>query len=290
MAANGVMERATQDFNYIRLFDGRKLVSWYSGFRTTNYLVEPNFCVALILDPDENPNKWEVPLHAIAYNVLKNLKDPDLFEYLQQIQEGLNEGYLVEGEEGYPGMYQYDETFEEEEVELEASAEVKTESSSGEKEPDYEAEFDELLSLAQDQTEGIAENNSSFSPANSSGETDPFSGGGSGDPFASTGDSSSAFTPRGNAQTSATAPTAANLPDTPEAKQILTNLGNLDNKMPKKPTSDDKTQLFNYMEKKVAFLEEKINVLSQLVNTLQRKELEIREKNELIAKLMALLS
>ncbi len=44
------------------------------------------------------------------------------------------------------------------------------------------------------------------------------------------------------------------------------------------------------LEKKVGFLEQKITVLSKLIRGLQAKELEVNEKNELIAKLLALLS
>ena len=60
--------------------------------------------------------------------------------------------------------------------------------------------------------------------------------------------------------------------------------------MPTQPKTDDKDQIFAYLEKKVGFLEQKITVLSKLIRGLQAKELEVNEKNELIAKLLALLS
>ena len=310
MAANGIMERAVQDFNYIRLFDGRKLVSWYSGFRTTNYLSKPNFCGAMILSPDENPNKREELLHVVTYNILEHLEDPDFMDYLAQLLEGLNEGFLVEPEDGYPGLYDPDsESFDVDATEQSSQgAEQQSTKSNAEqsKTEDYEAEFDELLALAEDQS-AEPPSESEFSPSSeeksfsssdpfgSSASSDPFSSSSSSDPFSSS--SSSAQEDGGSFKPSTedfpkstTAASSAQIPESPEAEEILAELNNLDRTMPKKPTSGEQADLFNYLEKKVAFLESKINSLSKLVGTLQRKEIEIKEKNEVIAKLLALLS
>ncbi len=257
----------------------KKIASWYSGFRTTKYLVEPNFCVALLLSEDENPNKWEQQLHVIAYNILNRLEDSDLMEYAGQIMDGVNEGYQVQEDEGYPGLFIPGES----ETGLEDIPEPVKESkpilSKVPETASYEAEFDELLSLAEDQSQ--SNQDSFFSPTPSSGGSDPFGSSGAADPFSS---GSSGF------GTPSSEPIPSNVSGAPESKEILMKLQNLERTMPKKPASADKDTQFNYLEKKVAFLEEKINVLSGLINTLQRKELEIKDKNEVIAKLMALLS
>lgn len=302
MAANGVFELAKQDFNFIRLFDGTRLVSWYSGFKTTNYLVRPDFCVGLILSEDENPAKWEEPLHVIAYNVLLHLEDPDFIDYLEQLYNGLNEGYLVEPEEGYPGLpYEEEENVVPSDVDRVHSESVVRESDS-KSEPDYEAEFDELLSLAD---EGLGDSStsafessgggtSSFG-ASSTSASDPFGGTSSSDPFGG----SSAMDPFGGSSTAGSMSSSSfgapskpvqTVPQGPDSSSILAQLQELDKKLPPPPTGANVEQQFSYMEKKVMVLEEKLNLLSKLVSTLQLKEAEIREKNDIIAKLLMLLS
>ena len=121
------------------------------------------------------------------------------------------------------------------------------------------------------------------------GGSDPFgtSSGGE-DPFAASG------APAGfGGPAPATGPSMASMAPsdgTPMADSVLQELKKLDRTMPSNPGSANREAQFAFLEKKVAFLEAKIGVLSKLIRGLQAKEIELNEKNDLIGKLLALLS
>ena len=60
--------------------------------------------------------------------------------------------------------------------------------------------------------------------------------------------------------------------------------------MPKVPADKSNDKMISYLEAKVTLMEKKMGILSKLTNQIQLKDKEIKEKNEIIAKLLVLLS
>jgi hypothetical protein len=301
MAANGIMEKAGPDFNYLRLSDGSFIASWYSGFRTTKYIGKPNFCVALVLRQGENPNAWEEPLRPICFNVLSKLEDDDLLSYMDYVLSNINQGFAIEPFEGYVA-----DTGDSAPVQEVAKTSVPNLLGTSTPAPAQPAaaddDFSDLLAMAEEQASarqgsesrgagGVDPFASASNPfgASSAQSADPFAG----DPFASKAKAapSGGFTPA--TSPSVASPKGLPLPTddpAPETRAILQELQNLDRTMPSKPSGDDQNAIFAFYEKKVAFLEAKIGVFGKLIRGLQAKEVELNEKNDLIAKLLALLS
>jgi hypothetical protein len=299
MAANGVMDKAGPDFNYLRLSEGFTLVSWYSGFRTTEYIAKPNFCVVLVLEAGENANAYEDQLRVICYNVLTRIEDNDFYEYMEGILDDVNGGYQIDPLEGYIGegsVVEEDvfddigDPFEDEPVSTPPSNNIAPAASSPA--PAQDDDFSELLALAEEQssvnngtTNGGTMANDPFSTSE-----DPFASnkGGSetfaGDPFENSASSSS------SSFSSPPSPSMSANDSAPETAIIIQELKKLDRTVPKKPNSTDRNVQFKHMEKQVNYLEAKITILSKLIRGLQAKEIELKDKNELIAKLLALLS
>ena len=52
---------------------GFNIASYYSGFKNTNYIGQPDYCVTLLLGAGENPNEYERPLMKVTNNLLADL-------------------------------------------------------------------------------------------------------------------------------------------------------------------------------------------------------------------------
>ncbi len=50
-----------------------QIASFYSGFDWKQYIGHPNHCVSIILEPSENPTKWEPYLRRLTYDLLPEL-------------------------------------------------------------------------------------------------------------------------------------------------------------------------------------------------------------------------
>lgn len=290
MLANNNLDKAIPNFNFLKI-EGFTLVSWYSGFRTTKYLARPDFCVALLISGGGSPNIWEDQLKIVAYNVLSKLESSDFQAYLQKVIDSIRADEKIEPFEGFNSS--------EPEIPVKSATPPKplptVTSSSPKPKKKVDDDFSDLLALAETQANETSGVDSAFKTGAdpfasgkdpfASSAADPFAKAGSSDPFASAANTS-------KASTAATSIPSGkeNLSSTPETNLILDELKNIDKKMPSQPAADNKDQLFAYLEKKITLLEAKITVLSKLIRGLQAKEVELNEKNDLIAKLLALLS
>jgi len=276
---------------------GFNIASYYSGFKNTNYIGQPDYCVTLLLGGSENPNEYEHPLMKITNNLLADLGGMG-FETL------LSETYaLVDSK-------QFDEikiargggVLDETPVEHKAIATTSSATLS-----DEEKIFQDLMGSA-DLNISDSEFDSKKSDFEKSAATgdpfsaDPFSGGaapnafsenpfagGSGgataDPFAdsqkpSLGKQFGLDDAVGKAMFTQKRTTAAD---------IVSRLDQIEKNKPQAPAGADEAAKFKYLEALVGFLEEKVKMLGTLANSVRDLEKSHEEKDALIGKLLLLL-
>jgi hypothetical protein len=285
MGANNDLSKAVANFNFLRI-EGYIMASWYSGFQSTKYIGRPNFCVSILIPAHENPNKWEDQLEIITYNILSSLESRNFGNVMAEIYDNLNAGLPIKPFEGFVRT---------EDALASAAPPTRAASPTAPRSapapaPKPADDFSDLLSLV---------DTGGDNSAGKSGTSDPFATGG--DPFAATGaKSSDPFANDPFAKKSAVASAApAAIGATPakagpvdpqaQSKAVIAELEKIDRGMPQRPNTDNADQMVKFLEKKVAFLESKIAILSKLVQNLQAKEMELNEKNDLIAKFLALL-
>jgi hypothetical protein len=296
MGANNDLSKAVANFNFLRVDQGL-LISWYSGFQSTRYIAKPNFCVTLLADLNENANKWEMPLEIITHNLLSKLENPNFHTILGQYLGAIQKGYRIDPVAGF--VSQYDEA-----PSASASTPAQVPAPVPAPPPSVAApivtpssvsssskgDFDDLMDLVEPDSAAVGGSD----PFAASG-SDPFgTGSPSKDPFAGPSPFASTSSPSPQA-----APTSSGKPMTASAtnydphamsKAIVMELEKIDRGIPQRPNTDNADLLVKFLEKKVAFLESKIGILSKLVQGLQAKETELSEKNELIGKLLLLFS
>jgi hypothetical protein len=67
------MRNTKPNFLFVKA-KGVQIASFYSGFDFKHFLGNPNQCVSIILEPTENPTKWEPYLRRLTYELLPALK------------------------------------------------------------------------------------------------------------------------------------------------------------------------------------------------------------------------
>ncbi|MHA1819250.1 MAG: hypothetical protein ACTSU2_13410 [Promethearchaeota archaeon] len=269
-----------------------RIASFYSGGYDNPYVGRPNYAVALVLSRNEKPTDYEKALRVITNNLLIHLEDENFDEYLENIFKMIKAGRANEIKierrrvtnvkpkriETTETIKDHIKTSEEQDIFDELLATVADE------------EVPEDLKFDEDAFRKELESQKSMDPFGSSASTkaaaDPFSGGSasSGDLFSTTSDPFAKLTtetPKPAEKPSITAP---------KISKILNDLNALDNKMPSPPADKSPEKMVQYLEQKVGYLEKKLSIVSQIATLLQSKERELDEKNELISKLLILLS
>ncbi len=248
--------------------------SFYSGGYDSNYIGKANYCVTLILDAGENPNKYEKPLIKATSYLLSQLDD-SMFDI---VLEDTFHNFKYEKFDDIVAAPSLNSSWIDELKEEEISDEKKI--------------FKELMESDEMDTSDreFDEKKEAFEKAVEGG--DPFSGGGISaevafkeDAFKDIGIKAqkpmqSSLIGSQLIQTSTTASTAA---------QLLEKLDDLEKNPPKELDAMDKETKFKYLEEKVAYLEEKLRVISQIANKLRESQKELDEKDELIGKLLLLI-
>ncbi|GAB4310536.1 MAG: hypothetical protein Kow0069_10780 [Promethearchaeota archaeon] len=285
------------NFQFIKLGADLNLASFYSGGYKSNFVGKPNYCVTLLLEPNENALKFERVLVVATNNLLRHLDDEDFALMMEdlflKIKAGDFDAIKVERSEG--------EVIPELDEESEGVGE--------------ERELFEDLVAAADELEDEEPDAEAFERASStSTAADPFGGsqaapGAAADPFAADPFASG---PSGSTPSAAADPFAADpfasgpgaaTPGTgpapppmmgaagPSTPVLLRDLKVLDMKKPEQPSGAfSEKERVAYLEKLVDWFEQKLGVLSKIARKLQEKEKEVQEKDELIGKLLTLLS
>ncbi|MCP4762400.1 MAG: hypothetical protein GY870_11515 [archaeon] len=262
---------------------GLKIVSFYSGGYDSPYVGKPNYSIALILDPNENPNVFEKPLRILTNNILLHLDDPNFDDFFvdifSKIQEGgINEFKIERKTESIPTP-----------KEIVTSDSINLNISSEEE----DSLFDELLAtVSEDEIpDSLKFDEESFRKSiKQDSVNDPFGGniGGNtedsdelfkGDPFAPS-----------KQEDIFKSSTSIKTDISSQSTKIIEDLEKINKKIPKEPSDKTPENMVAFLEQKVGYLEKKISLLSQIARQIQLKDKEIEEKNDLIAKLLVLLS
>ncbi|MHA1732868.1 MAG: hypothetical protein ACTSU5_13060 [Promethearchaeota archaeon] len=308
--------RATDpNFQFVKIGTDLNCASFYSGGYKSNFIGKPNYCVTLLLEKDESAIKFERVLVKITNNLLRHLNDEDFEEYIRDVFEKVKSGdfdaITIERGDGevIPELDEDEsqEISEERQIfeDLVAAAEEISEGDS-----DAAAAFDRAggsdpFSAEADPFGGTADpfaatpGGSGASPSADPFTADPFSTGA--DPFAATPGGSGAspsadpFTadPFSTAEPPTPSAPAPMMKSTgPSTPQLMRDLKILDMKKPKEPAGGSPTdsQRVDYLEKLVGWFEQKLSLLSKIAKKLQDKEQEVQEKDDLIGKLMLLIS
>ncbi|MHA1274079.1 MAG: hypothetical protein ACTSQS_11675 [Promethearchaeota archaeon] len=273
---------------------GQNLASYYSGFKNTNYIGQPDHCITLVLDKGDNPAEYEKVLIKVTNNLLTTLGTDEFDEVIQETFELLREKNF-------------------DEIKVIRGASIPSEEESTKKEviptissaslSDEEKIFAELM-----ESEELSQTDSAFDSKMADFEKslsgDPFSGGSSvSDPFgggAAQAGSRDIFAE--NPFDAAQKPSfeaAFGVDETvgktlfqkkkTTAAEIVAKLDSLEKSKPKKPDTDDKEALFKYLEALVGFLEEKVKILGTLANEVKELQKADEEKDQLIGKLLLML-
>lgn len=276
---------------------GHNIASYYSGFKNTNYIGAPDYCVTLLLDKDDNPNQYEKVLIKITNNLLSKLGSSEIDMLMSEIFESLElkdfEDIKVE---------RADIDLDEKPVEHKAIATISSATISEE-----EKIFADLM---ESDDLGVADKefDSKISDFEEAEPADPFSGGGpkadpfAADPFATSTKATTSDQFAENPFDEAQKPSMSKafLGDEAlgmkmfeqkrtSAAEIVKKLDSLEGNKPEKPDSDDKEANYKYLEELVAFLEEKVKMLGTLANSVRDLEKSHEEKDQLIGKLLLLL-
>lgn len=267
-----------------------RLCSFYSGGYNSPYVGKPNYGIALMLDVGENPDIYEKPLRKITNNLLLHLDDDDFSSYFENVYHIIKEN-------------RFDEIkIERRKVSGSIPHAIETTSTIGTKSKIDEDKdiFDDLIATVGDDFTNDDSGDDLFGGSSSSKPSadDPF-GGGSSDPFAGSSDPFSSSSDDLFSPSSVSNPFDKMAASTPKSKKtkkvvatskLMRDLQSIEDKIPKPPSDPSSEKLVKYLENKVVFLERKMGILSQIANTLQAKDKEIQEKDDLIAKLLLLLS
>ena len=278
---------------------GFNIASYYSGFKNTNYIGQPDYCVTLLLGAGENPNEYERPLMKVTNNLLADLGGSGFEELLSDTYVLIDNKQFDEIKISRRGGAALDE------APLEHKAIATTSSATL---SDEEKIFQDLMGSADlnisdsefdskksdfDKSGAVGDPFSSdpFSRAGATASDpfaeNPFSGGGgaTADPFAdsqkpSIGKMLGIDDAVGKAMFTQKRTTAAD---------IVARLDQLEKNKPIAPAGADETAKFMHLESLVSFLEEKVKMLGTLANSVRDLEKSHEEKDALIGKLLLLL-
>jgi len=275
-----------------------RIASFYSGGYNNPFVGKPNYAVALLLSQGENPDNYEKGLRIVTNNVLVHLDDDDFTGYFNEIFDVIKQGKIDEIK------------IDRKNVSAPAPKEIHTTETIGMKLKTEEKDiFDDLLATVQEKpsqsgTFDADAFKKSLEESAAALGSDPFGGtSNAADPFG--GGGSNASDPFANAETKTEDlfsgdPFAKIQPARPmgvqpaqkviKASQLINDLNSIDQKIPKPPSDSTPDKMVGYLEQKVGLLEKKISILSQISNQLQMREKELEEKNDLIGKLLLLLS
>ncbi len=309
--------RATDpNFQFVKIGADLNLASFYSGGYKSNFIGKPNYCVTLLLDRNENAIQYERVLIKATNNLLRHLNDDDFEIYMSDVYAKIKAGDFdaikIERSEG------------------EVIPELDEAQDAGSQEISEErAIFENLVAAAEEIESGDEADQAAFdqtgtadpfgSTANPFGDspaakdpfaTDPFTAKPapavpSADPFAADPFAAQPAPATPKADPFATDPFAAKStpaakpavpmmkPAGPSTPQLIKDLKILDMKKPSAP-ADQKAMAekdrVEYLENLVSWFEQKLSMLSKIAKKLQEKEAEVTEKDELIGKLLLLLS
>lgn len=285
------------NFQFIQSQDLR-IASFYSGGYNNPYMGKPNYAVAVVLSPGENPDDYEKPLRILCNNLLIHLDDDDFDYYFQQMYELVRQGRL-------------------DELKIERGSAPEPQEPDADLNPissDDDELFDDLLeTVSEEIPDDLKFDEDAFRRSlQEQDEDDPFGSGA--DPFSGGSNTSSgtdddedslfdeAFQNESDSSAFSGDPFAKlDSPAVPSAAKatkkasidgsaLLSELQRLKERLPKKPADGTPQKQVQYLEKKVGTLEKMLGVLSKIAQQLQQKDQEIMEKDEIIGKLLMLLS
>ncbi|MBD3350664.1 MAG: hypothetical protein GF364_04170 [Candidatus Lokiarchaeota archaeon] len=282
--------RDTQaNFQFITTQDFR-IASFYSGGYNSPYVGKPNYAVAAILAPGEKPDDYEKPLRKICNNLLIRLEDAEFDMYFHDMYKLLR-----------------DNKFDEIKIDRKKGAgpkpkEIETTTSISEKIKKTEEKdlFDDLLATVSDEEvpDDLKFDEEAFRKSVKENA----------DPFGSNASTSGSQNAIGTAESAPADPFAGASPvdkikqvekKTPKlmspkvkisTSKLVNDLKKLEERMPNKPSSEDPEKIIKYLERKVNVFEKMLSLVSKIAGQLQNKERELDQKNELISKLLLLLS
>jgi len=273
---------------------GFNIASYYSGFKNTNYIGQPDYCVTLLLEAGENPNEYERPLMKITNNLLADLGGVGFESLLAETYALVDSKQFDEIKIARGGA-----ALDEAPVEHKAIATVSSATIT-----DEEKIFQDLMGSA-DLNISDSEFDSKktdFDKSAASGDpfsADPFSGGAASDPFAANPFAGGATAdPFADSQKPSLAKSfgldeavgkAMFTQKRTTAADIVTKLDQLESRKPQAPAGDDETAKFKHLESLVGFLEEKVKMLGTLANSVRDLEKSHEEKDAIIGKLLLLL-
>lgn len=283
------------NFQFIQSQDIR-IASFYSGGYNNPYVGKPNYAVAVVLGKGENPDKYEKPLRILCNNLLIHLDDVDFDYYFQQMYEIVRQGRL-------------------DELKIERGSnsepEQPTEANLNPISSDDDALFDDLLeTVSEDIPDDLKFDEDAFRRSlQEQDEDDPFGAGA--DPFSSGSSPSSDDDDADSLFDEALGNEPAGFDGDPFSKletpkptistkklkqqqaqgmNLLAELEKIKERLPKKPADSSPERQVKYLEQKVGMLENMLSVLSKIAQQLQKKDQELMEKDEIISKLLLLLS
>lgn len=311
--------RATDpNFQFMKLGADLNIASFYSGFGE-NFISKPNYCVTLLLKSNEKAIEYERVLVKATNNLLRHLTDDDFEEYMEDIFHKINskdfDAIKIEREPT-------DEEPAEEEVEISEERQIfenlvaaADEIEDGD--ASAAAEFDQAASVGADPFGGAGADPFAGSTASGGSSSDPFADNPFAEnPFSEAGPKPASPTPAdanpfaenpfaAGASSTQPAPSPAPKPVTPtpgpspgpqkptgpSTPQLIKDVKVLDMKKPSAPAGQAAPEArIEYLEELVTWFEKKLSVLSKIAKKLQDAEQEMREKDELIGKLMLLVS
>lgn len=286
--------RDTQaNFQFIQTSDLR-IASFYSGGYDKPFVGKANYCVAVVLNAGENPDDFEKPLRILCNNLLIKLQDADFDYQMQKAFELLEQHRFSEIK------------IERKAVETTVAPKpIETTTTIGQKIKEKATTkkdiFDDLLATVS--TEEVPDDlkfdekafresmkkTAADDPFGGSGkkvEDEVFGGASSGEDIFAGAQPFEKFEKAQEAATPKAEPKAAKL----VTSALLDELKSWQSKIPTEPSEKTPEKMMSFLETKVGVFEKMISIMSKIANQLQAKEKELDDKNELIAKLLLILS
>lgn len=285
--------RDTQaNFQFIQTSDLR-IASFYSGGYDKPFVGKANYCVAVVMNAGENPDDFEKPLRILCNNLLIKLQDVEFDYHLQKAFELLEQHRFSEIK------------IERKAVETAAPKPIETISTIAQKTKEKAAAkkdiFDDLLASVstEEVPDDLKFDEKAFRESmKKSAADDPFGGSGKkveDDVFGGSGGGEDIFAGAQPFEKFEKAQEAATPKAEPKAAKMVTSalldeLKSWQSKIPNEPAEKTPEKMMSFLETKVGIFEKMIGVMSKIANQLQAKERELDDKNELIAKLLLILS
>jgi hypothetical protein len=275
---------------------GLNIASYYSGFKNTNYIGAPDYCVTLLLESHENPNDYEKVLIKVTNNILPKLGSNAMENLMSDTFD------LLDLKDFDDITVAQEEIIDEKPIEKSAIPTVSSATISEE-----EKIFADLMQSEDLDTSDKDLDTKLTDFVGVGSGNDPFAGSGAADPFAanpfadsSGGAASDQFAENPFDEAQKPSLTKAFTGDEALGVQmfdkkrttsadIVQKLDALERNKPQKPSETDKEANYKYLENLVAFLEEKVKMLGSLANSVKGLEKSHEEKDKLIGKLLLLL-